>query len=49
MEIYYNYIRKYQGTENKTPQQEAIPALDLGVNKWLSLIRFVRDNDIILS
>lgn len=39
MEIYYNYIRKHQGIENKTPQEEAIPTLNLGVNKWLSLIR----------
>jgi transposase-like protein len=39
MEIYYNYIRKHQGIDNKTPQEEAIPMLDLGVNKWLGLIR----------
>ena len=38
-EIYYNYVRKHQGIENKTPQQEAMPLLDLGVNKWLTLIR----------
>ncbi len=39
MEIYYNYVRKHQGIENKTPQQEAIPFLDLGINKWLGLIK----------
>src|SRR3989344_5399967 len=39
MEIYYNYIRKHQGIDNKPPQQEAMPFLDLGINKWLSLIR----------
>ena len=39
MEIYYNYVRKHQGIDNKTPQQEAIPFLDLGVNKWLNLIK----------
>ncbi len=39
MEIYYNFVRKHQGIDNKTPQQKAIPQLDLGVNKWLSLIR----------
>ncbi len=39
MEIYYNYIRKHQGVDNQTPQQVAIPQLDLGVNKWLELIR----------
>ena len=38
-EIYYNYVRKHQGIDNKTPQEEAMPLLDLGVNKWLSLIR----------
>jgi putative transposase len=38
-EIYYNYVRKHQGIENKTPQEEAIPQLELGENKWLSLIR----------
>lgn len=38
MEIYYNYIRKHQGID-KTPQEEAMPVLDLGLNKWLSLIR----------
>jgi len=39
MEIYYNYIRKHQGIENKTPQEEAIPTLNLGENRWLGLIR----------
>lgn len=39
MEIYYNYVRKHQGIRNQTPQQLAIPQLDLGDNKWLSLIR----------
>src|SRR3989344_3993421 len=39
MEIYYNYVRKHQEIDNKTPQEEAIPFLDLGVNKWIGLIR----------
>jgi putative transposase len=39
MEIYYNFVRKHQGIENKTPQEEAIPQLELGENKWLSLIK----------
>lgn len=39
MEIYYNYVRKHQGIDNKTPQEEAMPTLDLGVNKWLGLIK----------
>ena len=39
MEIYYNYVRKHQGIDNMTPSQIAIPQLDFGINKWLSLIR----------
>ncbi|MEK6858611.1 MAG: DDE-type integrase/transposase/recombinase [Nanoarchaeota archaeon] len=39
MEIYYNYVRKHQGIDNVAPQQIAMPALNLGVNKWLSLIK----------
>jgi hypothetical protein len=46
IEIYYNYIRNYQGI-NKTPQEEAIPVLDFGVNKWLSLIRLSKSLVII--
>jgi hypothetical protein len=42
MEIYYNYVRKHQGIANKTPQEEAIPTLNLGINKWLGLIRLSR-------
>lgn len=39
MEIYYNFVRKHQGIDGKTPSEEAIPELALSVNKWLSLIR----------
>ncbi|MEK6896639.1 MAG: DDE-type integrase/transposase/recombinase [Nanoarchaeota archaeon] len=39
MEIYYNFVRKHQGIDNKTPQEEAIPELSLSTNKWLSLIK----------
>ena len=39
MEIYYNFVRKHQGIDNKTPQEEAIPELALSTNKWLSLIK----------
>mgnify|MGYP001614707490 CR=1 FL=1 len=39
IEIYYNYVRKHQGIDNKTPAEEAITGLNLGVNKWLSLIK----------
>ena len=39
MKIYYNYIRKHQGIGNRAPQEEAIPTLNLGLNKWLSLIK----------
>lgn len=37
-EIYYNYVRKHQQL-GKTPQEEAIPTLKLGLNKWLDLIK----------
>ncbi len=39
MKIYYNFVRKHQGIDNKTPSEEAIPELALSTNKWLSLIR----------
>ena len=39
MEIYYNFIRKHQGINNKTPSQEAIPELNLSNNRWLDLIK----------
>ena len=38
-EIYYNFVRKHQGIDGKTPSEEAIPELTLSTNKWLSLIR----------
>jgi len=41
-EIYYNFVRKHQGIDNKTPQEEAIPELTLSTNKWLSLIKLSR-------
>ena len=44
MEIYYNYVRKHQGIDNQTPSEVAIPQLDLGVNKWLGLIRLSSQN-----
>ncbi|MBI2632460.1 DDE-type integrase/transposase/recombinase [Candidatus Pacearchaeota archaeon] len=42
MEIYYNFVRKHQGIDNKTPQEEAIPELTLSTNKWLSLIKLAK-------
>jgi len=39
MEIYYNFVRKHQGIDGKTPSEEAIPELCLSTNKWLSLIK----------
>ena len=39
MEIYYNFVRRHQGIDNKTPQEDAIPELALSTNKWLSLIK----------
>lgn len=41
-EIYYNFIRKHQGIDNKTPSEEAMPELTLSKNKWLSLIKLSR-------
>jgi len=43
MEIYYNFVRKHQGIDNKTPQEEAIPELALSTNKWLSLIKLSKN------
>jgi len=37
--VYYNHIRPHQGLNGKTPAQAAGLELDLGVNKWESLIR----------
>ncbi len=37
IEIYYNFITKHQGIK-KTPSEEAKINLNLGCNKWLSLI-----------
>jgi len=37
--IYYNHIRPHQGLNGNTPAQTAGLELDLGVNKWESLIK----------
>jgi transposase-like protein len=37
--IYYNHIRPHQGLKGKTPAEAAGINLDLGENKWESLIR----------
>jgi len=37
-EIFYNFIKKYQAI-NKCPYELAIPELELGINKWLDLIK----------
>jgi transposase-like protein len=37
--IYYNHIRPHQGLNGKTPAQAAGLELDLGTNKWESLIK----------
>jgi len=37
--IYYNHIRPHQGLNGKTPAQAAGLELDLGVNKWESIIK----------
>jgi len=45
-EIYYNFIRKHQGIDRKTPSELAIPELDLSTNRWLSLIKLSKTNKI---
>ena len=39
LEINYNFNRKHMALRNKTPAEIASPQLELGVNKWLDLIR----------
>ncbi len=41
--IYYNHIRPHQGLDGKTPAEVAGIDLDLGVNKWESLIKKASD------
>jgi hypothetical protein len=43
-EIYYNFIRKHQGIDRRTPSELAIPELDLSTNRWLSLIKLSKSN-----
>jgi len=42
--VYYNHIRPHQGLNGKTPAQAAGLELDLGVNKWESLIKKAASN-----
>jgi len=37
--INYNFIRPHQALKGKTPSEKAEIDLDLGRNKWLSLIK----------
>jgi len=39
LEINYNFNRRHMSLGNKTPAQIAIPNLELGMNKWLDLIK----------
>ena len=39
LEINYNFNRKHMALGNKTPAEVAIPQLELGLNKWLDLIK----------
>ena len=47
--IIHNFVNPHQQLRGKTPAEMAEIILPLKRNKLLSLIRFVRDNDIILS
>jgi transposase InsO family protein len=42
--IYYNHIRPHQALNGKTPAQAAGLELDLGENKWESLIKQAKAN-----
>jgi len=44
-EIYYNFNRKHRSLGKKTPAEAAIPQLELGVNKWLDLIKLSKMQD----
>ena len=39
LEINYNFNRKHMYLRKKTHAEIAIPQIDLGVNKWLDLIK----------
>jgi hypothetical protein len=39
LEINYNFNRNHMSLGNMTPADVAIPQLELGVNKWLDLIK----------
>ena len=39
LEINYNFNRRHMSLGKKTPAEIAIPQLELGVNKWLDLIK----------
>jgi len=39
LEINYNFNRKHMSLGKRTPAEVAIPQLELGVNKWLKLIK----------
>lgn len=36
---YYNFLRPHMGLENETPAKEAKLDLELGRNRWYSIIR----------
>ena len=45
----YNFVNPHQELKEKTPAEIAEINLELGRNKLLNLIKFVRENYIILS
>jgi len=47
--VMHNFVNSNQELQGKTPAEMAEINLKLGRNKLLGLIKFVRDNDIILS
>jgi len=47
--VVYNYVNPHQELQGKTPAEAAEIILPLRRNKLLGLIKFVRENYIILS
>lgn len=39
LEIYYNFVKKYEVLKGKCPYELVCPELKLGVTKWLDLIK----------
>jgi len=47
--VIYNFVNPHQELEERTPAEEAGIDLELGGNKLMSLIEFVRNHEVSLS